>query len=60
MTSITLQDYRDRPSLSFELHREARLERARAISLLLRKLFARIVARLTPEHRPAELAARWG
>lgn len=60
MTPVTQQDSRTQPPLSFRLHEQARRERARAISLLIGKAFARLVERLTPKHQPSDLAARWG
>jgi len=60
MNTVTLQDYRDHPTLSFELHRRARRERARAIGRLFRSFAERIAEGLAALRRPALPDVRWG
>lgn len=60
MNTVTIQNYRDDPSLAFALHEQARRARALAIGRLFKRLFARIAEAISALRRPNLAGARWG
>ena len=64
MNTVTPQDYRDLPALSFAIHQQARRDRTRAISRLSGRVASHVATRianvLAALRRPSALGAHWG
>lgn len=64
MNTVTPQDYRDLPALSFAIHQRARRDRTRAISRLSGRVVSHVATRfangLAALRRPSALGAHWG